>query len=781
LFPIFRKTLVLVLVAELCLAPAFSTLALAEPPATLSEDDLLNSVSEDPDAKATSGEGAAVAPVPPQDPAMASIPLVRPELSSSTPPPNPFENTGAHKTIEAAEEDAYSWSVWALGAGALLADRTIRNLKLSGRADAHVHLEQYRRALEKVNADLKPSMDRIAQIEKDIETEVSKLPKRSTQAGHSQSDVRPYYGPEVCKQLLGKIGRGRESVRRTVRDRWTDFRARWTRPGRNSAGGSSTTAPSAEAGGPAERPTANEPAPVPAEPTPTQITGAIRQKNVELESAYKQLSENWKSAAKHLEGLPGANRLPGLKDAQSMQIKTPFSSDPILSHRMMRDSIRDIERYLGNYEKALVKRIEPNGLYDWMASWAGGPRTSKWSAIKGAGFRGLVLLGIHYIGQVERSRVHTAEEAVEALEDKVTHWLQEYHRTEYEFSLDALSTNFVLDQLARQWSEFGAAGRLPRTFEGLEFSWKSGVEANRLFIAQVYRRATQLVKESGVPVGQELWTQLLAHLLQLQEQNQTFSAIEASVRVQYAELVQSLGEELPRYLGGKTEERLSQAVDFEITAWQFAVDTLWSHLEKETQARLEAEAKASEAAAGAGAATAPANVGVAGEAIAQAAAPAILPPKPADFPFLEKPMPLSPLLPGGDVGMQRVLEEARQEAQKNGKDFVEQVWTKIFAAAELSYNADAEAPTTTAEKQRFEKKVYAQYQIWIDRLVKETPDFYREYARDMALELEQLESMRTELQRLREVEKKFELLKAPKDNVQSELPPEVPAPAPLQP
>jgi hypothetical protein len=727
-----RKFLVLGLAFDLAAAPLFVPTVMAEEPpkaaAKPTQDDILNSGADDPDA----GKAPVMGPAAPTvEVVLPQAPAARPDLKSITPPESPLEHSTAGKIIDGAASDMTETILWVGGGTWAFTELMLARQRNAGRVSADYELQRLREQLPRFNERLRPATSRIEEIESEIKKDIEKLPKRSAKRGESQNDLLPYYGAEVCGKMLRGLAKGRRAVADFTR-RTTEAPRSWLsrRFGRNRQQGVASSSTET----PEHQPTQEPAPPQPASVAPT--SAPIHEKNKQLSQAYDDWRQALSNASQSLEGLPVRNHLPVPKDGSAMQVTLPGATETTTSDRLLRDAMRDVEKYMTNYENALALR-------------AGRGQMTRMAKAKAIGARIGIFFGITALARMQGGAVATADKAVEDLEDSVNEITSPESR---KFALGTMGLDLVLTQMAKEWDEYSDAGKLPRAFEGTSLPWKPGLEGNRAFLAEAYKKAEEVSAEKQTSVGTELWIEIIANLLLRAEQNKPLSELLELTRKQYGALAQELGDELPRFLQGNPQQILADAVQFEMLSWQFAADTLWFSLQTEGRERLarEKELAAKEAAAKAeadkkAAEAAPANPAPAGTpapAPAQAAAPTPAAvaggeKKEAEkFPFDEVPMPFSSMLPDGLADLTDALTEARRESLATGNNLYERFWVKVFTAAELSYNKDAVAPDTVADTKRFENEVQEKYKIWIQRLVLQTPSFYQVKARQLVQENE---------------------------------------------
>lgn len=712
------------LAVDLAAAPLWVPSVMAEEPPQAStkptQDDILNSGADDPDAAKAPVMGP---PAPTAEADLSQAPVARPDLKSITPPESPLEHSTAGKIIDGAASDTNKTILWVGGGTWAFTELMLARQRHAGRVSADYELQRLREQLPRFNERLRPATSRIEEIESEIQQEIEKLPKRSAKRGESQSDLLPYYGAEVCGKMLRGLAKGRRAVADYAR-RTTEAPRSWLsrRFGRNRQQGAASSSTEA----PQNQPTQESP---PSQPEGVAPTSApIHEKNKQLSQAYEEWRQAFTNASQSLEGLPVRKGLPVPKDGSAMQVTLPGATEATTSDRLLRDAMRDVEKYLTNYENALASR-------------AGRGQTTWLARAKATGARVAIFFGISALARMQGGAVATANKAVEDLEDSVNEITSPESR---KFALGSMGLDLVLTQMGKEWDEYSNSGKLPRAFEGTSLPWKPGLEGNRAFLAEAYKKAEEVSAEKQSSVGTELWIEIIANLLLRAEQNKPLSELVELTRKQYGALAQELGDDLPRFLQGNPQQILEDAVQFEMLSWQFAADTLWFSLQTEGRERL---AREQELAAKEAAAKAEADKKAA-EAAPGAAAPAGTPaPAPAavaggekkeeeKFPFDELPMPFSAMLPDGLADLTGALAEARRESLATGKNLYERFWVKVFTAAELSYNKDAVAPDTVADTKRFENEVQEKYKIWIQRLVLQTPSFYQVKARQLVQENE---------------------------------------------
>jgi len=735
-----RKILFLGLAFDLVAAPLFVPTSMAEEPPQAVEkptqDDILNSGADDPDA---ANAPVMVPAAPATEAVLPQAPSPRPDLKSITPPESPLEHSTAGKIIDGAASDMTETILWVGGGTWAVTELMLSRQRNAGRVSADYELQRLREKLPQYRETMRPWASAIEESESEIHKGVEQLPERSTKRGESQADLLPYYGAEVCGKMLRGLAKGQRSVVDFAR-RNTEAPRSWLsrRFGRNRQQGVASSSP--------VQTTESLPAPetTPSQPTAAATSGPIHEQNKRLSQAY----ENWRQAhpraCEALDGLPIRNNIPVPKEGSAMQVTLPGATEATTSHRLLRDAMRDVEKFMTNYENALALR-------------AGRGQMTRMARAKAVGARVGIFFGIIALARMQGGAVATADKAVEDLEDTVNEITSPEPR---KFALGTMGLDLVLTQMAKEWDEYSDTGKLPRAFEGTELPWKPGLEGNRAFLATAYKKAEEVSAEKQTSVGTELWIEVIASLLLRAEQNKPMSELLELTRKQYGSLAQELGDDLPRFLQGNPHQILADAVQFEMLSWQFAADTLWSSLQtegrerlarekelaaKEAAAKAEAEKKAAETAAAAPAQT-PAPAGtpaVAPAPVPMPAAPAqTAAPTPADvaggqkkepekFPFDDMPMPFSAMLPDGLEDLKEALAEARRESLATGKNLYERFWVKVFTAAELSYNKDAVAPDTVSDTKRFENEVQEKYKIWIQRLVLQTPSFYQVKARQL--------------------------------------------------
>jgi hypothetical protein len=771
-----RKILVLGLALDLAMAPLFVPTAIAEEPpkatAKPTQDDILNSGADDPDA----GKAPVMGPAAPATEALLpQAPAPRPDLKSITPPESPLEHSTAGKIIDGAASDMTETILWVGGGTWAFTELMLARQRNAGRVSADYELQKLREQLPQYREIMRPWASGIEESESEIHKGLEQLPKRSAKRGESQSDLLPYYGAEVCGKMLRGLAKGQRSVVDFAR-RNTEAPRSWIsrRFGRNRQQGVTSSSP--------VQTTESLPAPetTTSQPTPVATSGPIHEQNKLLSQAY----ENWRQAhpraAQTLDGLPIRNGMPVPKEGSAMQVTLPGATESTTSHRLLRDAMRDVERYMTNYENALALR-------------AGRGQMTRMAKAKAVGARVGIFFGIIALARMQGGAVATANKAVEDLEDTVNEITSPEAR---KFALGTMGLDLVLTQMAKEWDEYSDTGKLPRAFEGTELPWKPGLEANRAFLAEAYKKAEEVSAEKQTSVGTELWIELIANLLLRAEQNKPIGELTELTRKQYGSLAQELGDDLPRFLQGNPQQILADAVQFEMLSWQFAADTLWSSLQTEGRERLarEKELAAKELAAKAeadkkAAQAAPATPAPAAGTPAPAPVPA--PTEPAaptpaavvgaekkeaeKFPFDDVPMPFSAMLPDGLEDLKDALAEARRESLASGKNLYERFWVKVFTAAELSYNKDAVAPDTVSDTKRFENEVQEKYKIWIQRLVLQTPSFYQVKARQLVRENEDAKVMVKALQK--EIEMRDQALQEALKKIPKEATP-MPAPVP---
>jgi hypothetical protein len=748
---------------DLAAAPLFvPTLMAQEPPQGAgkpTQDDILNSGADDPDA----GKAPVMGPAAPTAEAvLPQAPVARPDLKSITPPESPLEHSTAGKIIDGAASDMTETILWVGGGTWAFTELMLARQRNAGRVSADFELQRLREKLPRFNEVMRPATSRIEEIESEIQQEIEKLPKRSAKRGESQSDLLPYYGAEVCGKMLRGLAKGRRAVADYAR-RTTEAPRSWLsrRFGRNRQQGvasSSTATPENQL--PQE--------PVPSQPASVAPTSApIHEKNKQLSQAYEYWRRALTNASQSLEGLPVRSRLPVPKDGSAMQVTLPGATESTTSDRLLRDAMRYVEKYMTHYENALALR-------------AGRGQMTRMTKAKAVGARIAIFFGINALARMQGGAVATANKAVEDLEDSVNEITSPESR---KFALGSMGLDLVLTQMAKEWDEYSDSGKLPRAFEGTSLPWKPGLEGNRAFLAEAYKKAEEVSAEKQSSVGTELWIEIIANLLLRAEQNKPLSELVELTRKQYGTLAQELGDDLPRFLQGNPQQVLADAVQFEMLSWQFAADTLWFSLQTEGRERLarEQELAAKEAAAKAeankkAAEAAPATPAPAGAPTQASSEPAATPAEVAGgekkeaekFPFDEVPMPFSAMLPDGLADLTDALSEARRESLATGKNLYERFWVKVFTAAELYYDKDAVAPDTVADTKRFENEVQEKYKIWIQRLVLQTPSFYQVKARQLVQENEAAKVAVKALQKeieMRDQALQEALKKTPKDTM----------------
>lgn len=770
-----RKILVLGLALDLAIAPLFVPTAIAEEPpkaaAKPTQDDILNSGADDPDA----GQAPVLGPAAPATEALLpQAPAPRPDLKSITPPESPLEHSTAGKIIDGAASDMTETILWVGGGTWAFTELMLSRQRNAGRVSADYELQKLREQLPRFNERVRPVTSRIEEIESEIQKDIEKLPKRSTKRGESQNDLLPYYGAEVCGKMLRGLAKGRRVVADFTR-RTTEAPRSWLsrRFGRNRQQGAVSSSPETAENQPVQEPVAPQPAAV-------ATSAPIHEKNKQLSQAYEDWRQAVQSASQSLEGLPVRSRLPVPKDGSAMQVTLPGATESTTSDRLLRDAMRDVERYMTNYENALALR-------------AGRGQMTRMAKAKAVGARVGIFFGIIALARMQGGAVATADKAVEDLEDTVNEITSPESR---KFALGTMGLDLVLTQMAKEWDEYSDTGKLPRAFEGTELPWKPGLEANRAFLAEAYKKAEEVSAEKQTSVGTELWIEVIANLLLRAEQNKPIGELTELTRKQYGSLAQELGDDLPRFLQGNPQQILADAVQFEMLSWQFAADTLWSSLQTEGRERLarekelaakelaakeEADKKAAETAAATPAPAAGTPAPAPMPAPTQPAAPAPAAAVGAEkkeaekFPFDELPMPFSAMLPDGLEDLNDALAEARRESLATGKNLYERFWVKVFTAAELSYNKDAVAPDTVSDTKRFENEVQEKYKIWIQRLVLQTPSFYQVKARQLVRENEEAKVMVKALQK--EIEMRDQALQEALKKIPKEATP-MPAPVP---